>query len=665
MINPPKKRQATALFWASLLALPVTAHAYSELYVFGDSLSDGGNNGRYTYNGDQNLLYNEAIGQYYGLSLKPSAQGGFNHAQAGGVAVPELGPYNTQNQLRQYQQDHHNKADPKGLYIHWVGGNDLAASLGAAVAQGHEVGLTMAANSAVAAATQVNQLVQAGAHTVVVPTVPNIALTPALLETVITQIGGAFGLPEQAALNAAYAVLNKGPVLNQEEWQQRQQEALAAVADLGGHSSPLLQALLLQAHDELATAGGHLTDLYNETQDQLLAQGNGNIARVDVNALFKEVMANPALYGFNNIAGIPCPPGISASQCTSATPGFNDELSFLFADGFHPSPATHTLLSQYMISVLEAPIQVAALSKAMNAPIASMRHTLDGRNQARQSQRDGTHRFGVFGGYAGVSGHHHQPKAIADGEQRANSLTLGLDYALTPNLTFGALISSHRDTERPSDGYHYKNHGNIVAAFAQARFAEHGWLSADLHHSRSNFKHIERRIDLGTHTRIEGGSTKGRAWGLRLGTGWDFALNHQLSTGPMLQYSWDKSKVDGYAEQGLFSTSMRFGEQRYTSKVAAIGWRIDSQLGVFNPYANLRYLRQLGDREQSIRASIKSTQTSFSRNAATDARSWADLTVGTNIILGKNLQAYGALSRTNGLKQGEQTRYNIGFNAAF
>ncbi|MBP6563416.1 MAG: autotransporter domain-containing protein [Neisseriaceae bacterium] len=663
MTQQPKTRKAVALFYAGLLALPTTsASAYSQLYVFGDSLSDGGNNGRYTYNGDQNPLYNERIAQHYGLSLNPSNQGGFNYAQAGGVAVPELGPYNTQHQLQQYQHSHHNQADPKGLYIHWIGGNDLAASL----AQGQEAGRNTAINSAMAAADQVNQLAQMGAHTIVVPTVPNITLTPAFLEAIITQVVAFFPIREQAALNAAYAVLNKGPVLNQAEWQQRQQEALAAVANLGGRlTRPIILTLLQTAHSELAPQGEYLTNLYNDTQDQLLAQGQGNIVRVDVNALFQEAMADPALYGFNNTAGTPCPPGVHANQCTSATPGFNDELSFLFADGFHPSPATHTIVSQYMISVLDAPIQVAALGKAMNAPIANVRHTLDGRHQARQHPHEGAHTLGVFGGYAGLSGHQHQPHALGDGEHHGRSLTLGLDYALTPNLRLGALLSGHRDTEHPSDGYRYKHRGNVVAAFAQARFADHAWLSADLHRTRSNFERIQRQINLGAATRIETGSTKGRAWGLRLGTGWDFAITPQLSTGPMLQYSWDQHKVDGYAEQDELSTSMRFGQQRYASKVAAIGWRIDSTLGALNPYAHLRHLRQLGDRTQSVRAAIKSTQTSFYHDTDADARSWTDLTVGTSINLGKNLQAYGALSRTNGLKQGEQTRYHLGFNATF
>lgn len=73
------------------------------------------------------------------------------------------------------------KADHNGLYIHWVGGNDLAA----AIAQ-PTMAQQIAGNSATSAAAQVELLLDAGAGLVVVPNVPDISATPMLLEAVIT-----------------------------------------------------------------------------------------------------------------------------------------------------------------------------------------------------------------------------------------------------------------------------------------------------------------------------------------------------------------------------------------------------------------------------------------------------------------------------------------------
>lgn len=66
------------------------------------------------------------------------------------------------------------------LYIHWVGGNDLAA----AIAQ-PTMAQQIAGNSATSAAAQVGLLLDAGAGLVVVPNVPDISATPMLLEAVI------------------------------------------------------------------------------------------------------------------------------------------------------------------------------------------------------------------------------------------------------------------------------------------------------------------------------------------------------------------------------------------------------------------------------------------------------------------------------------------------
>ena len=52
--------------------------------------SDTGNNGRFTYDGSQHLLYDEALAQRIGSALVASDNGGENYAAGGTVAVPGL-----------------------------------------------------------------------------------------------------------------------------------------------------------------------------------------------------------------------------------------------------------------------------------------------------------------------------------------------------------------------------------------------------------------------------------------------------------------------------------------------------------------------------------------------------------------------------------------------
>lgn len=73
-----------ALATVSALTTPLPAMAWDSLTVFGDSLSDTGNVGRFTYNSATNPLYDEILARQAGLTLQPSSQGGSNYAAGGG-----------------------------------------------------------------------------------------------------------------------------------------------------------------------------------------------------------------------------------------------------------------------------------------------------------------------------------------------------------------------------------------------------------------------------------------------------------------------------------------------------------------------------------------------------------------------------------------------------
>lgn len=51
------------------LAAPLSACAFDSLTVIGDSLSDTGNNGRWTWDSGQNKFYDEQLAELYGLAL--------------------------------------------------------------------------------------------------------------------------------------------------------------------------------------------------------------------------------------------------------------------------------------------------------------------------------------------------------------------------------------------------------------------------------------------------------------------------------------------------------------------------------------------------------------------------------------------------------------------
>lgn len=646
---------------ALAFCLSAPAQAYDQLYVFGDSLSDTGNNGRFTYDSNQHLLYDEILGQRIGAALMASDNEGNNYAAGGGVAVPGLNPAdNTQDQVQSYLARVNGQADGEGLYIHWIGGNDLAAA-----AMNPVTAPEVAYTSAAAAASQVRSLLNAGAGTVIVPTVPNIGSTPQLMELIIQQ---ALGPVQGAAIQAAYARLNTLATPDNASRQEAIHQALSAAAQFGS-INPLVQqaiaAQLIAAFDTFSAQAGQLTDFYNQSEDRLLAQGGGNIVRVDINKLFSEAIANPGQFGFTNTAGMACPAGVSSAVCNSAMPGFNSEQSYLFADHFHPSPQAHQLIADYMQAVLDGPAQAVALNQATAAFARDSRATLDSRFQQLRSGGNPQGSLGVFGGYAGQHYDYSANKVAGDGNATTHNLTVGVDYQLSDEWLIGALVSGSNDDQQPSSRYEYKARGLMFSAFSALTLFEQGWVNADLHYARVNYDDIRRSMQLGSLTRTETGDTDGKQWGARVTAGYDLPLTSYLTTGPMAQFAWDYSNVSGYSENGDDSTAMRFNDQTYHSQIMALGWRLDTQLGRFNPYAEVSYQHQFGDDVYRAGGGLKSTQTSFTRDSAGQDNNWVDVTLGANMPLTEQVAAFATVSQTGGLSSGEQFMYNVGVSARF
>ena len=646
---------------AILCSMTTPVLAYDQLYVFGDSLSDTGNNGRFTYDSNKHLLYDEVLAQRIGAALVASDDGGNNYAAGGGVAVPALNPAdNTQDQVQSYLGQVNGRADGDGLYIHWIGGNDLAAAaLNPTTAPG------VAYNSAAAAAAQVHSLLNAGAGTVIVPTVPNIGSTPQLMELIIQQ---ALTPVQNAAVQAAYATLNSLATPDNASRTEAIHRALTAAAAQGSAIPQVQQAIaaqLIAAYDSLSAQAPQLTAFYNQSEDHPRARWGGNIFRVDVNKLFGEAIANPAQFGFTNTAGMACPPGVSSAVCRSTMPGFDSSQAYLFADHFHPSPQAHLLIADYIQAVLDGPAQVVALNQATAAMARDSRATLDSRFQQLRSGENPQGSLGVFGGYAGQHYDYSSNLAAGDGNATTHNLTVGVDYQLTDGWLIGALISGSNDDQQPSSRYDYKARGLLFSAFTALELFENGWVNADLHYATMNYDDIRRSMQLGALTRTETGSTDGKQWGARITAGYDFPVTSYLTTGPMAQFAWDYSNVSGYSEDGNDSTAMRFNDQTYHSQIGALGWRLDSKFGLFNPYAEVSYQHQFGDDVYRAGGGLKSTQTSFTRDSASQDKNWVDVTLGANMPLTDQVAAFATVSQTGGLSSGEQFMYNVGVSARF
>ncbi|HYD31884.1 MAG TPA: SGNH/GDSL hydrolase family protein [Azospirillaceae bacterium] len=162
---------STKLLMAAVLGVVVSAGAqaapaFDRLVVFGDSLSDNGNAGRFS-NGP---VWVEHLAQHLSLTLRPARDGGGNFAVGGARLDPLSGPFSLRAQADLFL-----RLPPlrgRTLYVVYGGGNDLLAAVGALRA-------AAAVDAAVVSARGiVGDLVARGAADILVPNLPDVGMTP-------------------------------------------------------------------------------------------------------------------------------------------------------------------------------------------------------------------------------------------------------------------------------------------------------------------------------------------------------------------------------------------------------------------------------------------------------------------------------------------------------
>ncbi len=276
-----------------LAAASATASAYSNMYVFGDSLSDSGNvfaatsgaipsapysNGRFS-NGP---TYADNLFGILGFgTLTPSLLGGNNFAFGGATAAPGTfaGPLPTDlgTQVTNFR-NLAGGADANALYVVWAGANDLRAATAVTAP-------TVINNALTGVSSAITGLYAEGARNFLVMNLPNLGLTPEAIGAGAEAVGGA------SFLSASY---NSG-----------------------------------------------FNSVINGLRSGLVGE---DIRTLDTFSLLNTVVANPAAYGFTNVT----------SNCLASGPACTPD-SYLFWDTIHPTARGHQLIANAAYSVVAVP----------------------------------------------------------------------------------------------------------------------------------------------------------------------------------------------------------------------------------------------------------------------------------------------------------------------
>lgn len=323
---------ALVLSVACLVASPAESSAYSSLFVFGDSISDSGNNavvlapnvtpvpisgntfiptfpyasGHYT----DGPVWAQDFAAALGLSANPSLLGGTNYAFGGARTGPlspnplpggllDPFPPSLQTQVAFFLLQHANVAPGDALYVVAGGGNDARdALLATAGCGGNPVcigGIIQSAATGFAGniATILANLELAGAMHIVVWDIPNVGAAPA-----VEALG-----PQASAL------------------------------------ATLIAASMNAA--ELAILGDH-----------------PDVKLFDIFGAQDRIVANPGDFGLTNVTD-------ACAQFIGCDPS-----TFLFWDGIHPTSGGARLISNAMLAVVPEPATLLLLGVGLAGTVA-------------------------------------------------------------------------------------------------------------------------------------------------------------------------------------------------------------------------------------------------------------------------------------------------------
>ncbi len=666
-----------ATFISASLAVSAPVIAFDKVYTFGDSISDGGFAGQMTryLSGYDSKLYNELISEAYtGEQHRPYTEGGTNYAQSGATAsqTPFL-IYKTSEQINHYLSQNDQQAGKDSLYILWIGGNDLSVDVeknmlsfnfGKVFDKGDTYLLSDAPQDVV---NQTRQLLDAGAGMVVVPNLPNAGMSPwtgtALFGFAQMFLGGSLlDLPALYALQDEY-LRSLGSIEGEDARQAAVINSVSHVLESYGLKVPIdITSTILSGFLDMENT---LTRQFNNDVENGLSGLEGNIVRADVNRLFNEIIDSPKTYGFDNILVPMCRIGISAPFCKEDTPGFYDDQVYLFSDWFHPSPAAHAVISEYIMSLIDAPLQVAGLSQGLNNIQSDRRLFLDTQLQ-KQRMESSMQKVSVFGGYSGKYSRSRDNDSLTRGNGLASNGHVGFSLQPVNGLAVGGMISSGNSHYKSSDLFRYQYASTSMSLFSQLAMNNGVWGNVDVSTGSTRFNHIKRNVKLGTALRQEQGKTRGRFSGVSVNTGFDFVLHKNITTGPLLGFSYDRAKVNGYQESGNTSSSMTFGHQQQNRKNLTAGWRVDSRHLPVNPYLHLTYRHESGAAPAKITASLNSTNTQFYRDTdSAKSRQWREAKLGMYSALSNNLSTYAAVHLSNSNDNNTLINYATGLNYSF
>ncbi|MEF8711328.1 MAG: autotransporter domain-containing protein [Candidatus Accumulibacter propinquus] len=592
--------------------------SYSNLYFFGDSITDSGTfrplvgpDARFTTK--PGTVWAENLGANYGKSVTPAyavypaTPPGFalnasgNNLAVGDARVNAPPPNNPQAvnlpsvamQVDGFLA--RGPVDRQALYAVWAGGNDVFAQFvpapGAPLPNG-QANIAAAANDLTA---QVSRLQAAGARKLIVIGAMDMTRSPYGLSLV--------NPADKAQLDALMTTFNG-----------------SLTAGLAGR----------------------------------------NLLYFDMLKLTSTILVNPLAYGFTDTTTPACP-GNPPNALTCEVPA----NGHMYADQRHPSTLFHKVISDWVYASLEGASRVGLLSLVPIGRSGAQWRSIDDRLQQFENFGYQGQGFFVTGDQASSRQDAHDGLPSAHGS--GGSFVIGYEKAFSEQLFGGVTLGyGNAPFDLGNDQGTVKYDEWALSAFAAHKFGAF-YASALATWSWLDFE-SKRNVVLGPFSSSERGNTRGGQFGVKGQIGYNF-FSGNLVHGPLAALAWERVRVDGFSEQSNSATAMTFGGQTRASLRSRLGWQVAAETDWsgtrLRPYAQLTYDYEHDDHQHSYRAGFVGGPTAMDMPISNQNGGYGTLLAGVNAELGKSLRLGLGASTTIAQPGARSSAINVTLSAPF
>lgn len=327
------------------------------------------------------------------------------------------------------------------------------------------------------------------------------------------------------------------------------------------------------------------TGLTNSFNDQVAQElGPRNVAIVDSDRLLQAVLDDPTQFGFSDVdqratfrclgSAVQCIDGVNTNPAT-------DGLALVFADPVHPTTQAHEVFADGAFAGLIAATQNGVIPVSTLTAIRQQAISLDNRlnlTAVYKGSKDGEPIYREVGDFEVFAGgelgfYSSDAEQIRPGlDATTQVVKIATDVAVAKGITVGGGLSfDHGQVDFDEDRGNIDSRLVIGALYGVAELRKGLYASGAVGYGYVDVFDINRNFDLGASRESYSGDTNGEYFFLKGNLGATIPLGDSgVILNPSVGLTWERVDIDGY-DESFGAASLSFGDSDFESQRLTIG----------------------------------------------------------------------------------------------